>query len=185
MVALLAFTLATDPGTEGWWPSPTTVSTVAGLVGMAASFAGNEMAVRFGRILIVRLMMMTSAVMAAIIGFAAELGYGAMVALTLVYNAAVLADSAALTAGAVEAADLHRRGATLALHSLCGFAAAAVGPVALGLVLDLTGGAGTAASWGWGFASVAAVGVLGPLALRLATGGLSRGPADGPGDGRR
>jgi hypothetical protein len=57
----------------------------------------------------------------------------------------------------------------MAVHSLIGFGCGFVGPLVLGLVLDLTGGATTALSWGFAFASVAAVGLLGPLALGLRT----------------
>ncbi len=166
MVAFLAFGLVLQPAAAGW-PSPTSVAMASGLVAMAASVAGNEFCVRFGRRRVIRLVMMASVVSAAGIGLTAPLGYGVVVAFALVYSAVVQLDSAALTAGAVEAADAGRRGATMAVHSLIGFGCAFVGPLVFGVVLDLTGGAATALSWGLAFASVAAVGLLGPLALAL------------------
>ena len=85
----------------------------------------------------------------------------------LLYNVLIQIDSAALTTGAVMAAEPARRGATMAVHSLLGFAAGFVGPLAFGAVLDL--GGGNTQPWGWGlaFASLGVVAALGPLALRL------------------
>ena len=79
-------------------------------------------------------------------------------------------DSAALTAGAVAVAAPGRQGATMAMHSLIGFGGGFIGPLVLGWTLDLTGGALSPLSWGLAFATVAVVGVLGPLALTLVPG---------------
>jgi hypothetical protein len=109
--------------------------------------------------------MLASAATAGLFGFAASLPYAAVVALALFYTAAVQLDSGALTAGAVAAATPGRQGSTMALYTLIGFGAGGVGPLVLGRVLDLTGGGTTARSWGLAFASVAIVGLAGPLAL--------------------
>jgi MFS family permease len=49
-------------------------------------------------------------------------------------------DSSSLTAGAAGSADPSRRGATLALHSMAGYAGGFVGPLMIGWILDLAGG---------------------------------------------
>lgn len=171
MVALLAASLALQPAPAAAvprWLSPTALATISGVVAMAASIAGNELCVRYGRRRVVTLVMAASASFAAGIGFAADLAYGLVAALVLVYSAVVQLDSAALTAGAVDAAEPGRRGATLALHALVGFGCAGIGPLVMGVVLDATGGGVEAHSWGLAFASVAAVGLLGPPALAIA-----------------
>ena len=85
--------------------------------------------------------------------------------LLAVYGCVIMADSGALTAGTVLAATLERRGATMALHSLSGFAVGFVSPLAFGVVLDLGGGTDSGLAWGLAFALLG-VGVLtGPLAL--------------------
>ena len=165
LVALLAFVLARTGDAETALISPTAAATASGLVAMVASVAGNELCVRFGRRRTVRAIMIASAAMACGIGFAAALPYAVVVALALVYSAAVQLDSAALTAGAVAAAAPGRQGATMGLHALIGFGGGFVGPLVLGLALDLAGGATSPVSWGLAFLTVAAVAALGPIAL--------------------
>lgn len=171
LVALLAFNLLSRPGGGGDWPSPTSVATVSGLVAMAASVGGNELCVRYGRPRVIQLIMVASAIMACFIGFSASLHYGVLVALALLYSALVQLDSAALTAGAIAAADPSRQGATMAVHSLFGFGCACIGPLVVGVVLDVSGGATTSLSWGLAFLSVGLVGLLGPFAVRMAATG--------------
>jgi len=78
------------------------------------------------------------------------------------YSVLIMSDSAALTGGVVAAAREGERGATLAMHSVFGFSGGFLGPLVVGLVLDLTAGSGSIV--GWGFASmVMAAGSLAAL----------------------
>ena len=52
----------------------------------------------------------------------------------------VMAESATLTAGLVEASDASYRGAALGLYSLAGFGGGMLGPTLFGLALDASGG---------------------------------------------
>jgi MFS family permease len=169
LVAFLAFSLTLQP-THALpaWLTPTWVATVSGLVAMTASIGGNELCLRFGRRRVVVLVMLSSALCAAAFGFTAPLPYTFVVTLSLIYAAVIQLDSAALTAGAVEAALPGQRGATLAVHGLVGFGCAGIGPLAMGMVLDATGAGAASVSWGLAFASLALVGLLGPLALSIA-----------------
>lgn len=170
MVAFLAFSLTLQPETPAAALSPTTIAMISGLVAMAASIIGNELCLRFGRRRVIRLVMIASALSAAAFGFAAGLPYAVVAGLALAYSAVVQLDSAALTAGAVAVAAPGRQGATMAMHSLIGFGGGFIGPLVLGWTLDMTGGALSPLSWGLAFATVAVVGVLGPLALTLVPG---------------
>lgn len=165
MVAFLAFSLSLSAGAAG--PAPATVASLAALVGMVASLGGAEVAARAERARAIIAFMLASAAASAGIGFAAALPYGAVIALVLVYQALVMLDSAALTTGAVLSAEEGRRGATLAMHSVAGFIGAAVGPITVGVVLDLMGGGETPAAWGAAFAAMGAIALLGPVALAL------------------
>ncbi|MBI3444226.1 MAG: MFS transporter [Magnetospirillum sp.] len=165
MVAFLAWVMASQPGAAG--PTPTTVATLGALLAMASSIIGADLAVRFDRRRVCAFAMLSSAALAAVIGFCGTLPYGAVVALILLYNVLIQIDSAALTTGAVMAAEPSRRGATIAVHSLLGFGAGFIGPLAFGMVLDQAGGGNSALAWGLAFASLAVIVGLGPLALRL------------------
>lgn len=165
MVAFLAWVLAAQPGAGG--PSPATAATIGSLLAMASSLIGADLAIRFDRRRVCAAAMLSSAALAAVIGFTGGLPYGIVVALILLYNVLIQIDSAALTTGAVMAAEPDRRGATIAIHSLLGFGAGFVGPLAFGMVLDMAGGGNSSLAWGLAFASMAVVVGLGPLALRL------------------
>jgi len=158
MVAFLAAVAAIDSAPLKL--SPTCVATLASLLGMAASIGGGVLAVRFDRRRVCALAALSSAALSAGLGFIASWPYTAVVALVLLQNVLVQLDSAALTTGAVLEAEPGRRGATIAIHSLFGFTAAFLGPLAFGAVLDQSGG------WGLPFVALAMVSALGPLALR-------------------
>jgi len=179
MVAFLVFAAAAAHDADPW-PAPTLLVSASGLVAMAASILGGELAMRIRRPLAISLFMLGGAVMAAFYGFAAGLPYGAMAILCLVYNALVQGDSAALTAGTVAAADPIRRGSTMAVHSLIGFIAAFLSPVVVGMILDGAGGAGSVTAWGLAFLSLGVAAALGPLALALLLG-RAGAPPDKPG----
>lgn len=146
-VAFLVW-VAASTGQEPWLPA-TAVVTLVGLAGTWASVAGNEVSIRLGRQRLVRLAMLGSALLAAVIGFLGPFSYALAVALILLYGVVIWLDSSSLTAGAAGSAEPGRRGATLAVHSMLGYAGGFVGPLVMGVVLDLSGGMSTL---GWGFA---------------------------------
>jgi MFS family permease len=155
---VVAFLVAAGGAAATGWSAPATVATLGALVAMTASIGGAEVASRLGRPRTVMVYMALSASIAAGLGFTVGLPYAVVAGLSILYSGLIQLDSAALTSGAVEMAEAGRRGATLAVHSLLGFLAGFVGPLALGMTLD-------AAGWGWAFFSVAAVALLGPLAV--------------------
>jgi len=138
-VAFLTYVAAAgaDPSP---WIAPTVVAMTMGLVGTWASVAGNEVAIRLGRQRLVRLAMTSCVVCAAAIGFLGARSYPLAALLVLVYGLLIWLDSSSLTAGAAGSADAERRGATLAVHSMAGYAGGFVGPIMIGWILDLGGG---------------------------------------------
>jgi MFS family permease len=143
--------------------SPTAVITALGLVGTAASIAGNEAAIRIGRRRLIMGAMAASILLAACIGYIGSTSYSIAVMLLLIYGLVVWLDSSSLTAGAAGTADPARRGATLAVHSMLGYAGGFVGPLIVGWVLDWNGGM-SRPSWTAAFLAVATL-----MALALAT----------------
>jgi len=141
--------VVTVTGETSPWIAPTLVATTMGLVGTGASVAGNEASIRLGRQRLVRLAMLSCAICAAVIGFLGPRSYPLAAILVLTYGLLIWLDSSSLTAGAAGSADPSRRGATLALHSMAGYAGGFVGPIMIGWILDRTGGM---SPLGWGLA---------------------------------
>ena len=163
VVAFLAYVIvATGDGST--WVGPTVVATVMGFIGTWTSVAGNELSIRLGRQRLVRLAMLSCAVMAAGIGFLGSRSYPLAAALVLAYGVLIWLDSSSLTAGAAGSADPSRRGATLALHSMAGYAGGFVGPIIIGWILDRSGGMSPVA-WGLAFLHIAVIGLLGRFAF--------------------
>ena len=176
-VAFLAY-VASATGERSPWIAPTVVATAMGLVGTWASVAGNEVSIRLGRQRLVRLAMSSCVACGALIGFLGARSYPLAATLVLVYGLLIWLDSSSLTAGAAGSADPRRRGATLALHSMAGYAGGFVGPLMVGWILDLAGGM-SATAWGLAFLHVAVVALIGQLAF------IALRPRDLAGDRRR
>jgi MFS family permease len=163
VVAFLTFVAARAPG--AWTPlAPATVASVMGLLGVWASVWGNELAIRFGRRRFILATLLASAALAAGIGFGAALSYAGAAALVLLYAVLIWSDSASLTAGSAGSAEPGQRGATLAVHSTLGYAGGFLGPLVLGVTLDLCGGA-SVLGWGVAFGHVTVALLLGALAF--------------------
>jgi predicted MFS family arabinose efflux permease len=155
-VAFLVYVAAST--NEGSAVSPTWVATGFALVGTLASVSGNEAAIRFGRRRLIQSALVCSAAIAAALGFFGLTSYAVAMALLIVYGAMVWLDSSSLTAGTAGTAEPSRRGATLAVHSMLGYAGGFVGPLAVGWVLDRFGGM-SPAGWMAAFLMIAALGV--------------------------
>ncbi len=172
-VTYLVFAAATGPtGNMGW--SATAIVAVINLLGLPSSVLGNELSRRIGRHRTITLVMLSSAVLACVLGVSADWPYWVVVGLSLLYGITVTGDSASITAGVVAAAPKGYQGATMAVHSCIGFTGAFAGPLMFGVMLDLASPTGiggeTIASWGWAFAFTALIVTLGPLALALLRG---------------
>lgn len=136
--------------------SPPMVLTLLGLIATVASVMGNEAAIWFGRRRLIGMALIGSAICAALLGTLGPGSYMFSVALLLLYGGFISLDSASLTAGTAGSADPERRGATLAVHSMLGYAGGFIGPLAVGWVLDLSGGKSPGA-WASAYLMVAAV----------------------------
>jgi MFS family permease len=103
--------------------------------------------------------MLASILIGGTIGFLGSTSYALAALLITLYGVVIWLDSSSLTAGAAGTADPARRGATLAVHSMLGYAGGFVGPLLIGWTLDLSGGM-SQFGWGMSFLSVAVLMVL-------------------------
>jgi MFS family permease len=162
-VTFLAATIARH-GAPAWLPGPSALFTAAGLLGIVVSITGNETAQRFGRARVVAAAMGAAALLCLLTGWSAMVSAPLAALCVLMWNGAIYLDSSALTAGTVQQADPARRGATMGLHSMCGYAGGFVGPLGVGLALDLAGTGPL--GWGFAFGHLAVVTLAGLLVLR-------------------
>ena len=164
-VAFLAW-VAASTGLASGLLSPAVVITVLGLLGTLTSVMGNEASIRFGRRRLVMMAMGLSIVTGVLLGFVGSGGYWIAVGLIVLYGMIIWLDSSSLTAGAAGSADPARRGATLAVHSMLGYAGGFVGPLAIGWTLDLSGGM-SPLGWGLSFAVIAALMLMALVAFAI------------------
>ena len=130
---------AAQAAPSSWLPAQTVLLSIANFVGIAVSVSGNELAQRYGRMRVVSLAFGAAALLALATGW--TLGTSMLLSATLiiVWMAAIFIDSASANGG-------HRTGrrpevtcATMGLHSMCGYAGGFIGPLGVGLALDICG----------------------------------------------
>jgi MFS family permease len=152
--AFFTFSLGLSATRGGFWFGAAALAAWINLIGPLASIFGNEVAVRRGRRTVVLGVMAASGIMACLVGFSAALPIIVVFTLMSIYFLLVMGDSAALTAGLVAAAEPGRKGLSMALHSLMGFGAGFIAPLAFGVVLDTAGGNESVAAWGFAYAAL-------------------------------
>ena len=166
MLPLLVFawsrTSDAAPGDAvAWWASAIV------LTGVPASILGAEAALAFGRRRLIGWAAWGSVGFGLLLGLVAGWSFWLVIAVMAAYNVAVAADSGALTTGVVAHAAPSQQGASLAVHSVVGFTGGALGPVAVGMVLDLAGGVTSPLAWGLAVAAMAAGSLVAALAVGL------------------
>ena len=153
-VAFLGYVAVATGTSAGSLLSPAIIVTALGLIGTFASVAGNEAAIRLGRKRLVVAAMVASIIIGAALGFVGSTSYALATLLITFYGVVIWLDSSSLTAGTAGTAEPARRGVTLAVHSMLGYAGGFVGPLLVGWVLDLSGGM-SQIGWGLSFLAVA------------------------------
>ena len=158
-------------GASGATVSGAYVAGMLHLFGAIAAFTMGRLSDRAGRRPVLVALAGAGAVISFIIGWLIHAPAAVLVPLALVYAFVTLGDSPVLTTAISEVVRPGYLGAALAWRGLAGFAAGAIAPLGVGLVLDwgASAGAGPAVSWGLGFATLGlggAVALLCALALR-------------------
>jgi MFS family permease len=157
-------------------------------VGLLASFSMGALSDRLDRARVMTALAAVSMACSFAFGWMLEWPVALVIAAGMLYAFAALGDSPILSAALSESVHEAYLGAALGLRSLVGFGAAALAPVAFGLVLDCTNppGAGGRAYqvWGWAYSALGVGGIGATWAawrygrLRLGASAPSRRPAD-------
>ena len=154
-VAFIVFAMAQP--SSGHWPfTAAAIAAFVNLLSVPSSIVGNEIALRLGRQPWIRGVMVATTLFSLVLSLSAGLGFAwwmTVVCLGL-YSMMIMADSATLTAGFVQAAAEEVKGAAMGLYSLIGFGAGAVGPAVFGAVLDLAGGETQPPAWALAYLAI-------------------------------
>jgi MFS family permease len=167
MVAFMFFSLSLQPQIN-LELSPQSIVTLILLAGVPASILGNEGALYWGRRRFITVVMLISGLIGCVVGFAGGLIFKMVTGLCFAYWIAIMTDSGSLTAGLVSAAKTDETGRTMALYSFVGLSMGFLAPLAVGAVLDITGGGTT--GWGVAFAILGLVAMSGSVWLKLFRG---------------
>ncbi|MDA1348534.1 MAG: MFS transporter [Chloroflexi bacterium] len=146
-------------------------------VGSLGPVMGGLISDRWGRPTSAAAIFALSGACSWLIGWTGDFPWPLIVAIAVVYGWAIAADSAIYSTGVTEVAKPDRLGSTMAVQAFMGLLGGIVGPILMGLVLDVTDD-----SFRWGFSSlgvVALVAIAALLRLRYLerTDGIVRKPS--------
>lgn len=145
IVTFLVFAEASQPG-EFFIPV-TWLATFVALIGVPASMFSGEMAVRFGREIVIRVAMVVSIIVGISVAFTTGAPLWVIAVLALAYGMSGYADTGTINTATVAAAEPEVRGATMALHASVGFTGGILGSLAIGATLEANGGKDSADAW--------------------------------------
>jgi MFS family permease len=147
--------------------SPTTVAALANFLGFPAVIAVGELTRYVARRWLLLIVMLSASLVGIGLGATATVGIALTLAIGVLYVVLVIGDSGTINAGLVAAIPVERRGQTMALHALFGFAGSFIGPVVFGAALDLAAASGWTNPWPLAFVAMLVIVGVGALALVL------------------
>ena len=149
IVTFLVFAEASQPG--GFIISTTWLATLVALGGVPVSMINGELAVKFGREIVIRTAMIVSVAVGLAVAFTTSGPLWLIALLALAYGMSGYADTGTINTATVAAAEPDVRGATMALHACVGFTGGILGSLAIGATLEAAGGKDNANAWTWAF----------------------------------
>jgi hypothetical protein len=153
-VPFLAFNAGLNGNPESGW-TPPVLAGISALIAVPVSLGVAELAFRFGRERMVRLVSLASVCVCLLLGWLAASPYALVLALLFVHGATSYGDAGAINGGVLAASTPHIRAAALTLFGLLGFTSGFLGPLAVGLAVKGAGGVTNPSAWFWAFAVMA------------------------------
>jgi MFS family permease len=149
-------------------------ATVVALIGVPAAMALGEAAQRFDRRWILIFAAAVSIAATLAVGATSGGAYWVTLALCLVLGMFSFGKTAPTAGGTVAAAPPGLRGTAIAVHGAIGFCGGILGPLSVGIALDLAGGIGDMRGWAAGFAAMAFGPAFGLVAIAVLGRGVAR-----------
>lgn len=163
-VPFLVFNAASNNGAVSGW-DPTLVAGLSVFVAVPLNLAIAELGVRWGRKTVIFAVSLASVLVCGLLGWQTSGPYVLVLALLLVHGVTSYGDVGAIAGGIVAASTVETRAAALALFGLLGFTFGFLGPLAVGLAVDLSGGPEEPGAWLWAFAVMALGSVVSAAAM--------------------
>ena len=163
-VPILIFNAAANDATARNW-DPTVVAGLSVLVAVPLNLAFAEAGVRWGRRKVIFAVSLASVLVCGVLGWQAAGPYFLVLVLMLLHGVTSYGDVGAIAGGVVTASTGETRAAALALFGIIGFTFGFLGPLAVGLAIDLSGGREEPLAWLSGFAVMAFGSVLSGAAM--------------------
>ncbi|MDA1101053.1 MAG: MFS transporter [Proteobacteria bacterium] len=153
-VPFLAFNVAANEG-SGLGLDPTTAVGFSVFVAVPLNLVIAELGARWGRKPVIFAVSLASVVVCGLLGWQASGLFILVLALLLVHGITSYGDVGAIAGGIVAATTGETRAAALALFGVIGFTFGFLGPLAVGLAIDLAGGRDEPLAWFWAFTVMA------------------------------
>ncbi len=163
-VPFLVFNLAANEG-SGLGLDPTTAVGLSVFVAVPLNLVIAELGVRWGRKPVIFAVSLASVVVCGILGWQASGLFMLVLTLLLVHGVTSYGDVGAIAGGVVAATTGDTRAAALALFGVIGFTFGFLGPLAVGLTIDLAGGRDEPTAWFWAFMVMALGSVVSASAM--------------------
>tara|TARA_A100001037_G_scaffold205344_1_gene183689 strand:- start:11161 stop:12381 length:1221 start_codon:yes stop_codon:yes gene_type:complete len=161
IVTFLVFAESAQPGS--FLISVTWLATLIALIGVPASMFCAELAVRYGRELVIRGSMLIAVIVGVAVAFTTGSPLWVIGILALAYGMTSYSDTGTINTATVVTAEPEVRGATMAVHASVGFLGGVLGSLAIGMTLQATGGKDSQEAWTFAFLVMAAGSAFGFL----------------------
>jgi MFS family permease len=163
-VPFLAFNLTANEG-SGLGLDPTTAVGLSVFIAVPLNLVIAELGVRWGRKPVIFAVSLASVLVCGLLGWPASGHFILVLALLLVHGITSYGDVGAIAGGIVAATTGETRAAALALFGVIGFTFGFLGPLAVGLAIDLAGGRDEPLAWFWAFMIMALGSVVSASAM--------------------
>ncbi len=163
-VPFLVFNMTTNEA-AGLKLDPATAVGLSVFVAVPLNLFIAELGVRWGRKPVIFAVSVASIVVCGLLGWQASGLYMLVLALLLIHGVTSYGDVGAIAGGVVAASTAETRAAALALFGLVGFTFGFLGPLAVGLAIDLAGGRDEPSAWFWAFMVMALGSVISAAAM--------------------